>query len=146
MGTLQKNKINKLLELDPALVHSIDGLKLAEEIDKRLEAKGTTLDGLLQINAAKEETKSGVMAEEALDVWQAIRESCPRLNLRGVMTIGAHTDEEKAVRASFDAAYKIFEAVRMDGADICSMGMSGDLELAIECGSNMVRVGSALFK
>jgi len=62
------------------------------------------------------------------------------------MTIGAHTDETEKIRESFETTYKIFDALREHGAQICSMGMSNDFELAIRCGSNMVRIGSLLFK
>ncbi len=146
IGTLQKNKINKLIDLNPILLQSLDSLELAKEIDKRLETKGKKLNALLQINSAKEETKSGVMPEEALDIYQEISESCKNINLKGVMTIGAHTNEEAIIKDSFKKTYSIYEKLQNSGATICSMGMSNDFKLAIECGSNMIRVGSALFK
>ena len=146
IGTLQTNKINKLIDLNPVLLQSLDSLKLANELNKRLEAKGKTMSALLQINSAKEDTKSGVMPEVAIDTYQQIKESCPNIELKGVMSIGAHVDDKEIIKKSFDTTYKIFESLQKDGAKICSMGMSSDFKLAIECGSNMVRVGSALFK
>jgi len=146
IGTLQTNKINKLIDLNPVLLQSLDSLKLANELNKRLEAKGKTMSALLQINSAKEDTKSGVMPEVAIDTYQQIKESCPNIELKGVMSIGAHTQDKEIIKKSFDRTYKIFESLQKDGAKICSMGMSSDFKLAIECGSNMVRVGSALFK
>lgn len=146
IGTLQKNKINKLISLRPFLLHSMDSIELAEELNKKLGVKGQKMSALLQINAAGEKTKSGVAAEESYDTYQQIKESCPNINLKGVMTIGAHTDETTLVQKSFEDTYTIFEKVQKEGATICSMGMSGDYELAIKCGSNLVRVGSALFK
>jgi len=146
IGRLQKNKINKLIDLDPFLMHSLDSLELAEALDKRLEAKEKTLECLLQINSAREASKAGVTPEAALDTYREIRERYPRILLRGVMTIGAHTDETETVRKSFETTRRIFDELRPDGADICSMGMSGDFELAIACGSTMVRIGSALFR
>ncbi len=146
VGTLQKNKINKLIDVNPVLVQSIDSLELAKELNKRLEAKEQILNGLLQINSSYEASKSGVKPEEALDIYQEIKESCPNLNLKGVMTIGAHSDDTKEIRASFERTYKIYETLQKEGATICSMGMSNDFKLAIECGSNMVRIGSRLFK
>lgn len=146
IGTLQTNKINKLIDLNPVLLQSLDSLKLANELNKRLEAKGKTMSALLQINSAKEDTKSGVMPEVAIDTYQQIKESCPNIELKGVMSIGAHTQDKEIIKKSFDTTYKIFESLQKDGAKICSMGMSSDFKLAIECGSNMVRVGSALFK
>ncbi len=143
IGNLQKNKINQLIDLDPFLMQSLHSLDLAEALDKRLEAKGKTMECLLQINSAKEETKSGVMPETARDVYQQIRERFPHIELRGVMSIGAHTDDRNAVRESFETTREIFDT--LGDADICSMGMSGDFELAIECGSTLVRLGSIMF-
>ena len=146
IGTLQKNKINKLIDLCPFLLHSLDSIELAEELNKKLEAKAQTMSALLQINAAGEETKSGVATEVAYDVYQQIKESCPNINLKGVMTIGAHTEETSLIQKSFEDTYSVYDRVKKEGASICSMGMSGDYELAIRCGSNLVRVGSTLFK
>ncbi len=146
IGTLQKNKINTLIDLRPSLMQSLDGLELAMELNKKLAAKETTLSCLLQINAAGEESKSGVTPEEAFDIYQAIKESCPQIHLKGVMSIGAHTEERKTIQQSFECTQHIYESLQKEGATICSMGMSSDYQLAIKCGSNLVRVGSALFK
>ncbi|ADV46709.1 YggS family pyridoxal phosphate-dependent enzyme [Nitratifractor salsuginis] len=145
IGRLQKNKINKLIDLDPFLLQSLDSLDLAEALDKRLEAKEKRMECLLQINSAREESKAGVAPEAAVDVYREIKERFSRIDLRGVMTIGAHTDDKATVRKSFETTRRIFDELQSEGAEICSMGMSGDFELAIECGSNMVRIGSALF-
>lgn len=143
IGTLQKNKINQLIDASPFLFQSLDSLELAQALQKRLEVKATNMECLLQINSAKEETKSGVMPEVAKDIYAQIKESCPNIELRGVMSIGAHTQEKKIIQKSFETTHKIYEG--LEGADICSMGMSGDFELAIKCGSNMVRLGSIMF-
>ena len=143
IGRLQKNKINKLIDTNPFLVHSIDSIELANAINKRLEVKNRKLNALLQINSSGEETKAGVSPNEAVDIYAQIKESCPNINLKGVMTIGAHTDNISEVRKSFEITREIFDSI--DEAEICSMGMSNDFELAIECGSNMVRIGSAIF-
>ncbi|WP_456458705.1 YggS family pyridoxal phosphate-dependent enzyme [Nitratifractor sp.] len=146
IGRLQKNKINKLIDAEPFLFQSLDSVELAEALDKRLEAKKRTMPCLLQINSAREESKAGVSPEEALDAWEEISERFPHIRLEGVMTIGAHTTDEATVRKSFETTRKIFDSLQSKGAKICSMGMSGDFELAILCGSNMVRIGSALFR
>lgn len=146
LGNLQKNKINKLIELSPSLVQSLSSFDLALELQKRLEAKNTTIDALLQINSAKEATKGGVQPENAKDTYQKIKENCPNINIQGVMTIGAHSDDKKIIKNSFETTFKIYENLKSSGALICSMGMSSDFELAIQCGSNMVRLGSILFK
>ena len=145
IGTLQKNKINNLIDISPSLMHSLDSLSLSDELNKKLQAKGKEMNCLLQINSAKEESKSGVMPEEAIDTYQEILEKYPAINLKGVMSIGAHTEDKQLIQKSFETTHKIYEKLQKNGAKICSMGMSGDYELAIECGSNMVRVGSALF-
>jgi len=146
IGALQKNKINNLIDLRPTLMQSLDSMELATELNKKLLAKETKLNCLLQINAAKEESKSGVSTEEAFDIYQAIQESCPQINLKGVMTIGAHSEDNKLIQQSFETTYNIYEKLQKNAATICSMGMSSDYTLAIKCGSNLVRVGSALFK
>ncbi len=146
IGRLQKNKINHLIRANPFLMHSLDSLELAEALQKRLADQNTQMACLLQINSAREATKAGVDPDEAEEIYLKIKETCPHISLRGVMTIGAHTEEKEAVKQSFKTTYKIFEKLQKEGADICSMGMSGDFELAIACGSNMIRVGSALFQ
>jgi pyridoxal phosphate enzyme (YggS family) len=146
IGSLQKNKINNLIDLRPALLQSLDTLELAEELNKKLEAKNSKMSCLLQINAANEESKSGVSADKALDIYQEINERFSNIKLKGIMTIGAHTEDSKIIQKSFETTHNIYEKLEKDGATICSMGMSSDYTLAIKCGSNLVRVGSALFK
>jgi pyridoxal phosphate enzyme (YggS family) len=146
IGRLQTNKINQLIALRPALIHSCDNLKLALEINKRLKTLGQTLDALLQINSAKEATKAGVEPENAMEVYEEIIHTCQHLKLKGVMSIGAHTDDIGAIQKSFEVTRKIYELTLPFGAKYCSMGMSGDFELAIKCGANIVRLGSILFK
>ena len=146
IGSLQKNKINNLIDLRPTLMQSLDSLKLAEELNKKLEIKKVKMNCLLQINAANEMTKSGFSSEEAYDSYQTIKESCPNIKLKGVMTIGAHSDDTKRIQQSFETTHTLFEKLKKEGATYCSMGMSNDYELAIKCGSNLIRVGSALFK
>ena len=92
IGNLQKNKINKLLKLDPFMIQSINSLELAKEIDKRAKKP---IRCLLEINSAKEESKSGIEPEKSIDIYTQIIEECPNINLQGVMTIGAHSEEKK---------------------------------------------------
>ena len=143
VGHLQKNKINNLLDIKPVLFHSLDSIELAQELQKKLSQRDTTLNALLQINSAKESSKSGVMPEDALNIYKNIQDNCPNINLKGVMSIGANTDDKEIVKQSFLKTHKIYQ--QLDNATICSMGMSGDFELAIECGANMVRLGSIMF-
>ena len=143
VGNLQKNKINNLLDINPALFHALDSIELAHELQKKLEARDMTLDTLLQINSAKEGSKHGVMPEDAKAIYEQITKECPNIHLKGVMSIGAHSDDKAVIKKSFETTNGIYKS--LDGATICSMGMSGDFELAIECGSNMVRLGSVMF-
>ena len=143
IGNLQKNKINNLLDIRPSLFHALDSIELALELQKKLEAKDMTLSTLMQINSAKEESKHGFMPEIALDMYKQIQETCPNIKLKGVMSIGAHSDDKNVIKKSFETTHGIYK--QLDGASICSMGMSGDFELAISCGSNMIRLGSVMF-
>ncbi|WP_457560130.1 YggS family pyridoxal phosphate-dependent enzyme [Caminibacter sp.] len=143
IGNLQKNKINKLLKLNPFMIQSINSFELAEAINKRTDKP---IRCLLEINSSKEPTKHGLEPEKAVDTYLKIKDELPNIELQGVMTIGAHTDDESEIRKSFRLTYNIFEKLKPYGAKICSMGMSGDFEIAIEEGSNMIRVGRALIE
>lgn len=144
IGNLQKNKINQLLSMDPHLLHSIDSLDLAIALNERLEREGKKLRALVQVNSAHEESKSGFSPDEYLDAYAQITLQCPHIHLMGIMSIGAHSDETKLIQKSFEITHSLYE--QLPNATICSMGMSGDFELAIQCGSNLVRLGSILFK
>ncbi|MFT5662204.1 MAG: pyridoxal phosphate enzyme (YggS family) [Sulfurimonas sp.] len=143
IGNLQKNKINNLLDIRPSLFHALDSIELAEELQKKLLAKNMTLSTLMQINSAKEESKYGVMPELAIETYKKIQDTCPNIKLKGVMSIGAHSEDRDIVKQSFETTHNIYK--QLNGATICSMGMSGDYELAISCGSNMIRLGSVMF-
>jgi pyridoxal phosphate enzyme (YggS family) len=145
IGRLQSNKINQLIDLNAFLMHSLSSLELAKEIDKRLAIKGKTLNALLQINSAYEEQKAGVLPEEALEIYEHIASTCKNIHLKGVMSIGAHSENEKTIQNSFEKTYKLYESLESKGAKYCSMGMSNDFELAVHCGSNLLRLGSILF-
>ncbi len=146
VGKLQKNKINNLIDLNPTLMHSLDSIELAQELNKKLEAKSKKMSCLLQINSAKEESKAGVMPENAIEIYKKIINSYPNIRLKGVMSIGAHVEDKNIVKNSFLTTKKIYDNLKPLGVKYCSMGMSSDFELAIACGSNMIRVGSSLFK
>ncbi len=157
IGRLQTNKINAMLRARPLLWHSCEGVAMAREVDKRigvLSAAGELAGGeafrlptLLQINASGEASKQGVSVERAIDVFDEIRQTCGRLELCGVMTIASRgnesADDERRIRAEFEACRAVFERLGERGARLCSMGMSGDYELALQCGANIVRLGSA---
>jgi len=144
VGNLQKNKINKLIDIKPSLMHSLDSVELAIALNERLRVKNQKMNCLLQINSSNEDSKFGVNIDKAKDIYQEILERCENINLKGVMSIGANSTDIKIIKQSFTTTHQIFTQCK--GATICSMGMSKDFELAIECGSNMIRVGSALFR
>jgi hypothetical protein len=146
VGQLQTNKINKI----PGkfvLVHSVDSTALGRAMSQRLAA--TPQEILLEVNTSGEGAKSGVAPADAV---QAAREliSLPHLSLRGLMTVGPLTDDSSVQRSAFRALKGLFDLIRAegfagDGFDTLSMGMSSDFEIAIEEGSTLVRVGTALF-
>ncbi|WP_334091238.1 YggS family pyridoxal phosphate-dependent enzyme [Helicobacter typhlonius] len=144
IGNLQENKINTLLSLKPALLHSLDSIKLALALQKRLGEQ--KIRALLQVNAANETTKSGVSIESAKEIYEQICATCPNIKLEGIMSIGAHSDKRADIVKSFKLTRDVFDKVQERGAKILSMGMSGDFEIAIAYGANLVRIGSKLFE
>ncbi|WP_334086959.1 YggS family pyridoxal phosphate-dependent enzyme [Helicobacter typhlonius] len=144
IGNLQENKINTLLSLNPTLLHSLDSIKLALALQKRLGEQ--KIRALLQVNAANETTKSGVSIESAKEIYEQICATCPNIKLEGIMSIGAHSDKRADIEKSFKLTRDVFDKVQERGAKILSMGMSGDFEIAIAYGANLVRIGSKLFE
>ncbi len=142
IGTLQSNKINQLIALRPTLWQSCNSCELALAVNKRLTYP---LDTLLEINATGESSKTGLDKNRAVEEFLRIKQECKNLNLIGVMSIGAHASEPAQIARSFEATREIFDALVPYGARICSMGMSDDFELAIKCGSNMIRLGRILY-
>lgn len=149
IGQLQSNKINKVLPYVD-VIESVDGLQLAEKLAKRAVTTGTEIGVYLEINESGEESKSGCAPSHAIDYAQRIG-AMGGLRLLGLMTVGAKSDDEHVVRNGFDRLVRTREqilATRAQGVESCtelSMGMSGDLEWAIESGSTLVRIGSAIF-
>ena len=148
IGHLQSNKVNALVPY-VSCIQSLDRLSLADRLQGRLEREGETRDVLVQVNTTGEESKFGVEPGEAIDF---IREVAARdaLRIRGLMTIGLFTEDPDVARPSLAALRETADRVRDAGIDgvamaELSMGMSGDLEVAIEEGATIVRVGSAVF-
>ena len=145
IGTLQRNKINSLLALRPALIHSIDSLPLALAIDEKCLELDIIQPVLLQVNSANEPSKHGFSLECAKEAFLEIKDRAKNLNLCGVMTIGAHSDDRNKINDSFAITKELYDSLSSAGASVLSMGMSGDFDLAIQNGANMLRIGSALF-
>ena len=146
IGGLQSNKVKYIID-KVSMIHSVDNLRLAEEISKRAEQHGLVMDILAEINIGEEETKGGITPESAEEFCAQVRE-LPHIRLRGLMTIPPPGCGED----TFERMQKLFgdlgsdKSVNPDGAfDTLSMGMSGDYEMAVRHGSNIVRIGSGLF-
>ena len=148
IGHLQTNKV-KYIAPFVRLIHSVDSVRLAEAIQKEAAKCGRTIDILLEIHVAEEETKTGWNIGELMDyVRTAPFARMPNLCVRGVMGIATNTDDEAVIRRDFGELRRCFELLRpYFGArfDTLSMGMSHDYPLAVECGATMVRVGSLIF-
>lgn len=146
IGHLQSNKLKDVLPWIEML-HSLDSLTLAQKLADKLQAEQRRLPVLIQVNTSYEASKSGVAPEACLDLLRRIHE-IPALALRGLMTIGAHSEDEARVRDGFKRLRELRDqaasALAMPLPEL-SMGMSGDYEWAIEEGATLVRVGSAIF-
>ena len=149
IGHLQTNKVKYIID-KVCLIHSVDSLRLAEEIDRRAGEHGITMDILVQVNAAGEESKFGLGIKEADQLAKEILDQCPNLRIRGLMSIVPFEDDPESVRIYFRMVNDLFEAMkernhpRLD-LKWLSMGMSNDYMVAIEEGSNLVRIGTAIF-
>lgn len=148
IGHLQTNKVRQIIS-EVSMIQSVDSIKLAKEISKRSEASGITSECLVEVNIGDEESKTGLelsLLEETLEQISAL----PAIKIKGLMTIPPICDEETRLNKYFSRMHEIFidiKAKKIDNIDMCilSMGMSGDYEAAVRNGSNLVRVGSAIF-
>jgi pyridoxal phosphate enzyme (YggS family) len=148
VGHLQTNKARKVVGRF-ALVQSVDSTRIAEAISKAACETGVVQDVLLEVNSSVESSKYGVPLDEVYDLVGYVS-TLPGIRIIGLMTIGPLTDDSTAIRNAFEKTRRLYDDLRSsppDGArmDVLSMGMSMDYKLAIECGSNMVRVGTAIF-
>ena len=148
IGHLQRNKVKQVLPII-SMIHSVDSLRLAEELDAQAAKANKRLPLLLQVNASEEVSKFGVAVGAAVHLAEQI-DSMPNLQLTGLMTMGPLDQPENKVHQAFARTREIFEEMRwhkIGGANLrhLSMGMSNDFEIAIAEGSTMVRIGSELF-
>lgn len=148
VGHLQTNKAGPAIELFD-LVHSVDSARLARALSRRAEPTGRPIEVLLQVNTAGSQRQAGVVPDQLVDLVAALA-PLPHLRIRGLMTIAAHSENEAAVRGCFRALRELGEKVaqcKFAGVsmDYLSMGMSGDFELAIAEGANLLRLGTAIF-
>ena len=149
IGHLQTNKVKYIID-KVCMIHSVDSLKLAEEIDKRAAQHGITMDILIQVNSAMEESKFGITTEETGKLIEDILENCPNIRIRGLMCIAPFEDNPEDAAQYFAAVKKLYDEYgKLDNPRIdfkyLSMGMSNDFEVAIEEGSTLIRVGTSIF-
>jgi PLP dependent protein len=148
IGHLQRNKA-KLAAGVFSCVQSIDKQETAQALSGRCVELGRTMDILLELNTSGEQSKSGFHSPDELRAALGPIAALPGLRLRGLMTVGPLTTDERSVRASFAALKRLFDELRAERVserfDVLSMGMSGDFAIAIEEGSTLVRIGTALF-
>jgi pyridoxal phosphate enzyme (YggS family) len=148
IGHLQSNKVRQLAGL-VSMVHSVDRLSLAEEIDRQWGKLGRTCDILVQVNISGEATKSGTTEGEALQLVRDIS-ALPHVRVRGLMTMPPFFDDPEAARPFFAELRRLSGLIAAEGIpgasmDELSMGMSGDFEAAIQEGATLVRVGTSIF-
>ncbi|SNB44712.1 YggS family pyridoxal phosphate-dependent enzyme [Geobacter sp. DSM 9736] len=148
IGSLQSNKVRQIAGL-VHLIHSVDRLSLAQEIDRQWGKLGSRADILIQVNISRESTKSGTSTRELLDLVRAVAQ-LPNVRIRGLMTMPPFFDDPEGARPYFRELRLLSEevaAAEIPGVEMkeLSMGMSGDFEAAVEEGATLVRVGSAIF-
>ncbi|MGN0107049.1 MAG: YggS family pyridoxal phosphate-dependent enzyme [Hominilimicola sp.] len=148
IGHLQTNKVKYIID-KVCLIHSVDSIKLMDEIERQAQKHNLNMDILIQVNISGEETKSGI-AKEDLEELLLHAGKLNHVKVQGLMTIAPKTDNSVTNILHFDNMRQLFIDIKQKKYDnvnmsYLSMGMSGDFETAIECGANMVRVGSAIF-
>lgn len=148
IGHLQRNKVRQIAG-KVARIHSVDSLRLAEQIQKEYEKIGETANILIEVNVAKEESKFGLMPEETEEVIREIAKF-PNIKVRGLMTIAPFVENPEENRIHFQNLRKLLVDINAKNIDNISMnelsmGMTGDYEVAIEEGATYVRVGTGIF-
>ena len=151
IGHLQSNKV-KYIAPFISMIQSVDSLKLLQEINKHAEKNNRVIDCLLQIYIADEETKFGLGFDEAIELLRSDEYTALKnIRIRGLMGIATNTDIDKQIKEEYYELKTFFDGVKLsffrkeESFDTLSMGMSSDYKLAIEQGSNMIRVGSTIF-
>jgi len=151
IGHLQRNKV-KYIAPFVHMIHSVDSLRLLREINKRAKNENRIIPCLLQMHIAKEESKFGLDRDELNEILtdDQVKEF-ENVKIRGLMGMATNTENESAVRREFEELKELFNELKDNDhplleVDTLSMGMSQDYKIALECGTNMVRIGSAVFK
>lgn len=148
IGHLQRNKVAKVLPY-VTLIHSVESKELLQVIEKEAQKLNKTIPVLIQFNLAEESTKTGLMEEQA---FQFVKEalSFEHLNVRGIMTMGPHVEDEKEIEKIFKQAHQLLQELQktfgFEHFTELSMGMSSDWKIALQHGSTMLRIGTILFE
>lgn len=146
IGTLQRNKVKYAVKA-ATYIHSVDSAMLADEINKEAKKSNKVQKILLEVKTSSEETKSGLSDDEKVLNLVKHCVSLPNVELAGLMTMAAYTEDEKIIRKSFADLRNLKDKINKNGFDLSelSMGMTNDYEIAIEEGATMLRIGSAIF-
>lgn len=148
IGHLQRNKVSQVIG-NAVMIHSVDSLRLARQIEAEAAKKEVDVDILLEVNVAREESKYGFMLEEVEDAVMAIKDF-PHVHIKGLMTIAPFVDNPEENRGIFKELFEFAVDIGRKNIDnvtmgVLSMGMTGDYEVAVEEGATMVRVGTGIF-
>lgn len=149
IGHLQTNKVKYIID-KVHMIHSVDSFKLAQEIDKRAGQHEKTMDVLIQVNSAMEESKFGITVDETKQLVDDILKNCPNIKIRGLMCIAPYFENPEDAAVYFRLVKKQYDEISQlehENLDFkyLSMGMSNDFEVAIQEGSNLIRVGTMIF-
>ena len=148
IGHLQRNKVKYIVD-KVSMIHSVDSMKLAEEISREAVKKGVTVSILIEVNVAEEESKFGIKATEALPLIEQIA-VLPGIRIQGLMTIAPYVENSEDNRQYFEILRQLAVDITKKNLDnvnmnVLSMGMTGDYMIAVEEGATMVRVGTGIF-
>lgn len=152
IGTLQSNKVKYIID-KVDMIHSLDSLPLAKEIEKQAAKHDKIMDCLIEVNVGREEAKGGILPEDTLPFFASLS-PFPHIRVRGLMTIAPNTHDSAQYMAYFSEVKALYDTLCKDsafcerlggGAPVLSMGMSGSFSEAIRCGSHIVRIGSGIF-
>ena len=147
IGHVQRNKVKYMAHF-VSLIHGVENFKTLKEINKQAAKQDRTIDCLLQIKIASEDSKFGMTSTEALEILESEEFSeLKNTNVIGVMGMATFTEDQEQIKAEFNTLKTTFDNLKLHNTKLTtiSMGMSGDFKLAIDCGSTMIRVGSSIF-
>jgi len=146
IGHLQSNKVKYVFPRF-YLIHSLDRISLAKEINKRAQERGEGARVLVQVNVAEEKSKYGLSLHDTKDFIEKIAKEYPYIKIKGLMTMAPYVEDPEEVRPVFKRLKELSDSINIDGVELkeLSMGMTNDFEVAVEEGATMVRIGRAIF-